>query len=167
MSARLAPAPAVAYRPMRPSDLDAVMAAEVLCYPHPWTRGNFVDSLASGYEAEVALADDGTLVGYRVAMVGVDEMHLLNLTVHPDWQGHGHARALLQRLEDDCRRLTLSTLWLEVRPSNPRARDLYARWGFREVGLRRGYYPAAHGRREDAIVMSRQVPGVAADDGLD
>ena len=164
MNARLAPA--VAYRPMRTNDLDAVMAVEQACYEFPWTRGNFLDSLAAGYETDLALDETGAVVGYRLAMVGVDEMHLLNLTVRLDCQGRGLARALLQRLIDDCRRLSLATLWLEVRPSDVRARALYQRRGFREVGLRRGYYPAADGRREDAIVMQLPVPSSAVH-GLD
>ncbi|MCP5270651.1 MAG: ribosomal protein S18-alanine N-acetyltransferase [Burkholderiaceae bacterium] len=150
---------------MQARDVDAVMAVERLAYDFPWTAGNFLDSLSAGYEAELALDARGDVAAYRIAMVGVDEMHLLNLTVRPDLQGQGLARQMLGRLEDDCRRLALSTLWLEVRPSNARARMLYQRWGFREVGLRRGYYPAAQGRREDAIVMRRTVPEAA--DGLD
>ncbi len=150
--------PRLRFRPMQVADVDAVLAVEHQGYPHPWTHGNFVDSLASGYEAELALDDTGALAGYCVAMAGVDEMHLLNLCVRPDLQGRGLARMLLQRLEDTCRRQALPTLWLEVRPSNERALLLYRRWGFREVGRRRGYYPAAHGRREDAIVMRRALP---------
>ncbi len=152
------------YRSMCLDDLDAVLRLEQSCYAHPWTRGNFVDSLAAGYESELALDPVAGLVAYRVAMVGVDEMHLLNLTVHPDRQGRGQGRRMLQRLVDDCARLALATLWLEVRPSNQRALLLYARWGFQEVGLRRGYYPAAAGQREDAIVMKLPVPRTAAND---
>lgn len=152
------------YRPMCLDDLDAVLRLEQSCYVHPWTRGNFVDSLAAGYESELGLDPVTGLVAYRIAMVGVDEMHLLNLTVHPDRQGRGQGRRMLQRLVDDCARLALATLWLEVRPSNRRALLLYARWGFEEVGLRRGYYPAAAGQREDAIVMKLALPGPAAND---
>lgn len=161
------PAPTLHFRPMQVSDLDAVMPVERACYEHPWTRGNFIDSLSAGYEAELALDPAGQVVAYRVAMVGVDEMHLLNLTVRADRQGRGHAREMLQRLVDHGRRLALATLWLEVRPSNARARTLYSRWGFREVGLRRGYYPALDGRREDALVMSLALSPTEEHDGLD
>jgi ribosomal-protein-alanine N-acetyltransferase len=159
--------PVLNFRPMQASDLDAVMPVEQACYEHPWTRGNFIDSLAAGYEAELALDRAGQVVAYRIAMVGVDEMHLLNLTVRVDHQGRGHAREMLRRLADDCRRLALATLWLEVRPSNARARTLYTRWGFREVGLRRAYYPAVAGQREDAIVMRFVLSPEGAPDGLD
>jgi len=81
-------------------------------------------------------------------------MHLLNLTVTPAQQRRGHSRTLLDALVGRCRDQGLATLWLEVRASNVRARHVYARRGFAEVGLRRGYYPAGKAQREDAIVMS-------------
>jgi ribosomal-protein-alanine N-acetyltransferase len=92
------------------------------------------------------------LLGYFVAMTGVDEMHLLNVTVAPDWQGRGLGHQLLDAVQALAQGQGLASLLLEVRDSNHRARALYLRRGFSEVGLRRGYYPAA-GRREDAIVM--------------
>ncbi len=134
-------------------DLDAVVAVEARSYSHPWSRGNFTDSLAAGYLAEVLEDAAGGLVGYLIAMTGVDEMHLLNITVAPDRQGQGHGQTLLAALQQHARQRGLATLWLEVRESNQRARALYRRLGFVEVGLRRGYYPAAV-RREDAVVMS-------------
>jgi len=134
-------------------DLEAVLAVERAAYGFPWTLGNFVDSLAAGYLAEMLVDDRLGLVGYYVAMAGVGEMHLLNLTVTPAQQRRGHSRTLLDALEDRCRDQGLAMLWLEVRASNLRARHVYARRGFAEVGLRRGYYPAGKAQREDAIVM--------------
>jgi [ribosomal protein S18]-alanine N-acetyltransferase len=142
--------------PMLLTDLDAVIAVEQAVYPFAWTRGNFVDSLAAGHWARVLRAGDGSLAGYAVALPGVDEMHLLNLTVAPTRQSRGLGRGLLDALVAECRRASLATLWLEVRESNPRARSVYRRYGFEEVGLRRGYYPAVGGR-EDAIVMKLVV----------
>jgi ribosomal-protein-alanine N-acetyltransferase len=146
-------------QPMRTGDLDAVMAVERSAYRFPWTRGNFIDSLAAGYLAELLAYDTLGLIGYYVAMKGVDEVHLLNLTVAPAQQRRGHSHTLLDALECQCRRLRIGTLWLEVRAGNHHARQVYARRGFAEAGLRRGYYPAGHGRREDAIVMSLALPG--------
>ncbi len=153
MSAR--PRPQHTRRPMTVRDVDAVMEIETRAYSFAWSRGNFVDSLAAGYAAEVLHLIDGgqvTLAGYFVAMAGVDELHLLNITVSPDWQGRGLGWGLLQSVELLGRERGLSQLFLEVRESNHRARTLYRRFGFAEVGLRRGYYPAATGR-EDAVVM--------------
>jgi ribosomal-protein-alanine N-acetyltransferase len=151
VSALLAPAPSL--RLMQHADLDHVLRIERAAYGFPWTRGNFVDSLAAGYLAELLVDAHDALIGYYVAMPGVDEMHLLNLTVAPAWQGRGHSHALLDALERRCRDGRLATLWLEVRASNARARQVYARRGFAETGLRRGYYPAGKAPREDAIVM--------------
>jgi [ribosomal protein S18]-alanine N-acetyltransferase len=149
--------PAATLRPMTVADLDAVMAVESSAYSFPWTRGNFIDSLAAGYLALVLASREDGIVGYLVAMRGVDEMHLLNVTVAPAWQRRGLGHELLDALVAHCRAEALSMLWLEVRQSNERARALYARRGFTEVGLRRGYYPAPLSKREDAVVMSLRV----------
>ena len=139
---------------MTVAHLDAVVAVEFAAYAFPWTRGNFIDSLAAGYPAQVLEDARGELLGYFVAMGGVDEMHLLNITVAQPVQGRGHARVLFDALVALCRRDRARELWLEVRASNAHAQALYVHLGFRQVGKRKGYYPAPLGRREDAIVMS-------------
>lgn len=155
MSAQLAPR--LTRRPMTVNDLDAVLAVEARSYSHPWSRGNFTDSLAAGYLAEVLLADSAEVAGYFIAMAGVDELHLLNITVAPVWQGQGLGSALLAVVQQRARARGLATLWLEVRHGNQRARALYRRLGFAEVGLRRAYYPGGE-HREDAVVMTLAVP---------
>ncbi|MFG6415882.1 ribosomal protein S18-alanine N-acetyltransferase [Roseateles sp. DC23W] len=145
---------------MRLPDLTEVLAVERRAYPVPWTHGNFVDSLAAGYPAEVLRGPRAELLGYWVAMPGVDEMHLLNITVVPAWQGRGLAVVMLDRLVGACRQRGLTQLWLEVRVSNERAREVYRRYGFAEVGRRRAYYPVVEGPREDAILMSLSVAAV-------
>ncbi|PJI95677.1 [SSU ribosomal protein S18P]-alanine acetyltransferase [Acidovorax sp. 69] len=133
--------------------LDAVLAVEQQAYSHPWTRGNFTDALASGYQAQILMAGDH-LLGYFVAMMGVDEVHLLNITVTPEFQRQGWARVLLDALALWSRGRGAQWLWLEVRVSNQRAQDIYLTHGFRRVGDRKRYYPAENGQREDAVVMS-------------
>lgn len=158
--------PTQPFRPMTVQDLDAVMAIEQRAYAFPWTRGNITDSLAAGHEAWLLMstpeATDATrradrpapeLLGYYLAMPGFEELHLLNITVRPELQGRGHARTMLAHLAARAVALASPLLWLEVRESNARARALYERWGFETAGLRKGYYPAGHGQREDAIVM--------------
>ena len=149
MSARLAPR--MALRPMLAADLDHVMSIEPALYSHPWTRGNFDDSLTAGYSCWVA-QQDATMVGYGVLMIGFRESHLLNLSVAAEWQGRGFGGALLEKFVELARQGDTAQLLLEVRPSNEGARRLYARFGFREISIRRGYYPAGGGR-EDAILM--------------
>ena len=159
MNAVLRPAPAPRHRPMAAADLDAIMAIEVNAYPHPWTRGNFIDSLAAGHHSRLRHDAGGALIGYFVALPGFEETHLLNLTVAPDWQRQGHGRALLDRLAAWAHGRGDLALWLEVRQSNTGARALYERHGFVQVGSRIGYYPAARQQREDAVVMRRKVLG--------
>ncbi|MBA4217672.1 MAG: ribosomal protein S18-alanine N-acetyltransferase [Proteobacteria bacterium] len=142
---------------MRLPDLAEVLAAEREAYPVPWTHGNFVDSLAAGYPAEVLRDPQGELLGYWVAMPGVDELHLLNITVAPAWQRRGLALVMLDRIVGACRQRGLTQLWLEVRVSNLRAQAVYQRYGFAEVGRRRAYYPVLQGPREDALLMSLMV----------
>ena len=138
--------------PMREADLAEVMAIESAIYSHPWTRGNFVDSLTAGYECR-CLRHGGELIGYFVLMVAVQEAHLLNLSIAAKHQRRGHGSALLRDAADLARRLGACNVFLEVRPSNGGAQKLYTRFGFHKVGTRRGYYPATAGR-EDAIVLT-------------
>lgn len=144
------------FEPLTERWLDAVMALECQAYPHPWTRGNFADSLRSGYQAQVLLADEA-LLGYFVAMKGVDEVHLLNITVAPQHQGQGWGRVMLDALALWARGQGAQWLWLEVRVSNDRAQRIYEHHGYRQVGQRKAYYPATEGQREDAIVMSLRL----------
>lgn len=135
------------------SRLEALLEVEQSAYSHPWTRGNFIDAMASGYQIQVLLNGD-ELLGYFVAMQGVDEVHLLNITVSPQYQRQGLAHLMLQALVLWARAQNAQWLWLEVRVSNARARDIYEKFGFQRVGERKRYYPADMGEREDAIVMS-------------
>ena len=136
---------------MREADLDAVMAIENVIYTHPWTRGNFADSLASGSHCWV-MALHGVLVGYAVVNTGAGEAHLLNLSVAAAWQRRGFGRAMLLYIIDFIEKNSITSMFLEVRVSNLAAQALYAQAGFREIGMRRGYYPA-HVGREDAMVL--------------
>lgn len=155
MSAVLQPAEA-RFEPLTAERLDAVLRIEQAVYPHPWTRGNFSDAMASGYLGQLLMAGD-QLLGYFVAMKGVDEVHLLNITVAPEYQRQGWARVMLDALAIWARGQGADWLWLEVRESNARAIGVYERHGYRRVGLRKNYYPADHGQREHAVVMSLRL----------
>ena len=144
------------FEPLTASWLGGVVSVELAAYVHPWTVVNFHDAIRSGYQAQVLVADE-TLLGYFVAMQGVDEVHLLNITVAPACQGQGWARVMLDALTLWSRGQKAQWLWLEVRVSNLRAFQVYAEYGFRRVGLRKGYYPDTPAKREDAIVMSLQL----------
>ena len=140
------------YAPMAMADLDEVVALEQSVYPHPWSRGNFADSLDVGYHAWV-LRDRGELAGYFLLMAAVDEAHLLNVSVAENRQRQGLGHYLLDKIAACARGLGAESILLEVRPSNLRALQVYQRYGFVEIGRRKAYYPAHNGQREDAIVM--------------
>ena len=148
------------FEPMTPAWLAAVVLVEQSAYAQPWSQGNFTDSLKSGYQAQLLIGGTGPtaeLLGYFVAMKGVDEVHLLNITVVPVYQRQGWARVMLDALALWSRGQGAQWLWLEVRVGNLRAKAVYEQYGFRQVGVRRNYYPAsskAHPAREDAVVMS-------------
>lgn len=142
--------------PLSLARLDEVLAIEAQAHPHPWSRRQFTDALASGYRIDLLLGGDQVL-GYFVAMRGVEEAHLLNLTVAPTFQRQGWGQILLDALALWARGQGLQWLWLEVRMGNDRARAVYQANGFQQVGLRKRYYPAAGDAREDALVMSRAL----------
>ena len=146
----------VTLAPMSQDDLDAVIAIEQTAYSHPWTRGNFRDSLNPLFMAQ-CLWLDGELLGYFLAMHGVEEMHLLNITVAPDRQGQGWAHMMLDALSLMSRHAGAQWLWLEVRQSNLRALKVYERYGFKQVSIRKDYYPAGRLQREHAVVMSLKL----------
>jgi ribosomal-protein-alanine N-acetyltransferase len=140
---------------MAEDDLDAVVALEASLQDFPWSRGNFADSLAAGHEMRV-LRLAGDVVGFSVVMSIVDEAHLLVIGVDRPHQRHGHGARLLQQAIETARAGGAVRLLLEVRPANTQAIALYQGFGFEQVGVRRGYYPAVAGR-EDALVFQMEL----------
>ena len=143
-------------RPMRETDLDTIMRIEESAYPFPWTRGIFRDCMRAGYPMWVQECDDG-IIGYGVLSIAADEAHVLNLCTSPGNEGHGLGQRMLQSLLRIARGSGAQRVYLEVRPSNPRAITLYDRSGFNEIGRRPRYYPTANQGREDAIVMAMEL----------
>jgi ribosomal-protein-alanine N-acetyltransferase len=139
-------------RPMVDSDLLEVMLIEERCYEFPWTLGIFQDCLRVGYPCWTLTGGD-RIEGYGVMMVGAGEAHILNICVRPEVRGRCHGRAILDHLMAEARLHHAHSAYLEVRPSNLEAIQLYRRAGFAEVGYRRNYYPAATGR-EDALILA-------------
>ncbi len=142
------------FEPLTADDIDAVLAIEARVQAFPWTRGNFADALAAGYDGWVARESDA-VIGFAVLMRAVDEIHLLVIGIAPELQRAGRGRALLDFVVGQAREAGMTRMLLEVRPSNLPAIAFYRQAGFVEIGRRRGYYPASTGR-EDAIVMARE-----------
>jgi len=138
-------------RAISEADIDQVMAIEASIYTHPWTRGNFLDSIKAGYTCHV-MEVAGAVIGYGVLMLAAREAHLLNLSIARQWQHRGYGKSMLLHFIDASRRADALQMYLEVRLSNDVGRSLYASMGFFSVAVRPGYYPATHGR-EDAILM--------------
>lgn len=180
------PLPEAFFETMATHHLAPVLAIENAAYPYPWNQRNFTDSLQAGYYAQVLMltnaakteahadsksspsagstlaAQAARPIGYFLAMKGVEEVHLLNIAVAPGYQQQGWSLVMLDALALWARSQPgVEWLWLEVRPSNSRARAVYERYGFRLVGRRRDYYPTSTGSiktvREDALVMSRSL----------
>ena len=144
---------AVAWRPMRPSEIAYVAALEAQIHAAPWTAGNFRDAIAAGYSALVG-EREGRIVAFGVMMMAPGEAQLLNLSVVPDARREGLGRTLLHRFIGIASRSGAAQLFLEVRVGNASAIALYGSEGFVPVARRARYYPpSADGHREDALVM--------------
>jgi len=139
--------------PMTLDDVDEVHALECSVFPHPWSRANFSDSVQAGYDGWLLRDEHKALAGYFLLMYALDEAHLLDVAVAGGRQGTGLGRYLLDTLCARAKEMGAESVLLEVRPSNERALAIYRRYGFAEIGRRKGYYPAHEGKREDAIVM--------------
>jgi ribosomal-protein-alanine N-acetyltransferase len=145
---RLAPLEIVA---MRATDLAQVAALEAAAQDFPWQAQNFNDSLAAGHRAWI-LRRGADCLGFAILMYVIDEAHLLNIAVAPTAQGQGLGARLLRHAMREAAQAGMDSMYLEVRPSNARALQIYRAFGFRQIGLRKAYYPAAEGR-EDALVL--------------
>lgn len=143
-------------RTMNYSDLKQVIEVENKAYPHPWTLGIFRDCLRVGYKAWIMLLEHD-VIGYGIVMLSPGEAHILNICVHPDYQGRGLGRFFLQYLLKQLNRSEVDMVLLEVRRSNTPAQQLYQSEGFHELGVRKGYYPTDNGR-EDAIILAKYLP---------
>ncbi|MBU3606769.1 ribosomal protein S18-alanine N-acetyltransferase [Polynucleobacter sp. MWH-Creno-3A4] len=160
----------LSFMPMQAQDLDAVLAIESVSHIHPWTQGNFADSLAAGHWAycirpELAQAIQGSyldpeiLWAYCILFPAVDELHLLNITVSPKLRQFGLGSRIMAAIEGVAAQQNFPRIILEVRPSNIAAVSLYQKLGYEQIGLRKGYYPADSqtGSREDALVMAKSI----------
>jgi ribosomal-protein-alanine N-acetyltransferase len=142
-------------RRMQLADLPDVLRNERLGYMHPWTEGIFRDCLRNGQECWLLMSSNLN-VGHGILSIAAGESHLLNVCVHPDFQGHGFGRILVEHILERARAGKASTIFLEVRPSNVAACELYDKLGFNEVGVRENYYPSKVGR-EDALVLAKEL----------
>ncbi|MEM7377404.1 MAG: ribosomal protein S18-alanine N-acetyltransferase [Pseudomonadota bacterium] len=145
-------------RPMQYADLETVVQIECAAHITPWSAATLRECLRVGYDCELLL-EQGAGVGFSIARTGPDDTELLNLCVHPDHQGGGRGQRLLDAVVARARRHGVERVLLDVREGNSAARALYAKNGFRAIGLRPGYYALAAGGREHAVVMALDLAG--------
>lgn len=147
--------PCASLRPMREHDIASVFAIERRSYDFPWSVGVFTDCLRVGYCCWT-IVENTELAGYGIMTVAAQECHILNICVDPNYRRRSYATALLDQLLESAASHGATTAYLEVRPSNIAAIDLYLGAGFSRIGERPNYYPAIDGR-EDALVLSKPV----------
>ena len=160
----------LSFLPMQVADLDVVLEIEAVSHLHPWTKGNFSDSLAAGHWAycirpqldqaiKGSYLDPAVLWAYCVLFPAVDELHLLNITVAPKLRQLGLASRMMSAIEGVAAQQNMPRIILEVRPSNVAAIALYQKLEYEQIGIRKNYYPADPqlGSREDALVMAKSI----------
>ncbi|WP_128113523.1 ribosomal protein S18-alanine N-acetyltransferase [Polynucleobacter necessarius] len=160
----------LSFLPMQAPDIDSVLEIEGVSHLHPWTKGNFSDSLAAGHWAycirpqvdqmvKGSYLDPAILWAYCVLFPAVDELHLLNITVSPKLRKLGLGKRIMSAIEGVSAQQNIPRIILEVRPSNLAALGLYQSLGYEQIGLRKSYYPhnPETGSREDAIVMAKSI----------
>ena len=160
----------LSFLPMQSADLDEVLKIESVSHIHPWTKGNFSDSLAAGHWAycirpqsdqmvKGSYLDPAILWAYCILFPAVDELHLLNITVSTHLRKLGLGQRMMAAIEGVAAQQKMPRIILEVRPSNAPALALYQKLGYEQIGVRKNYYPANPeiGLREDALVMAKSI----------
>lgn len=151
--------PGFRLRPMREEDLACAVVIEQSAAAASWTLKAFADSLGGAHDCDVVeQVADGQVVAFRILSRVLDEAHLLNLAVSPDFRRRGIALALLNQMEVFCEAKGICMLYLEVRESNRGARELYGNQGFCETCVRKGYYQSADGPENAVLMMMELAP---------
>ncbi|MEH6939274.1 ribosomal protein S18-alanine N-acetyltransferase [Bacillus sp. JJ664] len=141
----------VAFRQMREEDLNQIMEIEKKSFATPWTYDAFYNELHTNQFAHYVVAEvDQEIIGYCGLWVIIDEGHITNIAILPEYRGNGLGEKLLIAVMDTARELGAETLTLEVRVSNDVAKGLYRKLGFQDGGIRKSYYTDNY---EDALVM--------------
>ncbi len=143
-------------RRMTADDLPEVMRVELAAYPHPWKLKNFEDCIIHPQYSCWIFENEKEVCGHVILSIAVGEAHLLNICVHPEKQGKGWGRKLLEEAEWIAIQHKAENCFLEVRVSNKVGLNLYESVGYNEIGYRKAYYPGDKGR-EDAIIMAKAL----------
>ncbi len=140
---------------MKESDLDRIMEIEEKTFNPPWSREAFLLELTKNLLAKYIVAEvDGLVVGYGGIWLIIDEGHVTNIAVDEKYRGKGIGSKILEGLIQLCADRNMIAMTLEVRKSNEVAQALYRKYGFKEYGIRKGYY---QDNNEDAIIMWKDI----------
>jgi ribosomal-protein-alanine N-acetyltransferase len=143
--------PDVLIRPMKRDDVESVLSIESRVFTTPWQADTFLNLIRRpGSELWVMEHPVAGILAYAVLWCVLDQAELANIAVRSEYRGQGYASRLLERVLQVARNREVGTIYLEVRASNTQASELYERFGFLQVGVRKNYYGKP---REDALVM--------------
>lgn len=141
----------ITFRRASKEDIDPIHAIEQACFPNPWSRTAVFNEIVNNHFATYFLVEiEEKLIGYCGVWVIVDEAHITNIAILPEYQGHKFGEALLRNVMMYAKAVGAKTMSLEVRVTNIVAKNLYRKLGFQEGGIRKNYYSD---NGEDATVM--------------
>lgn len=142
------------FRELKIDDIDAILQIEKSSFETPWSRRQFEDEFNNrDLTIPVGAEVSGRLTAYAFLWIIMDECHLANIAVHPEWRRKGIGRELLGQVVEIAREKNCVKMMLEVRKSNRSAIALYEQSGFHKVGIRKHYYRDGFLRTEDAVLM--------------
>ncbi|MEH7120112.1 ribosomal protein S18-alanine N-acetyltransferase [Neobacillus vireti] len=139
------------FRYMREEDIDQVLEVEHASFTTPWSREAFYNEIHNNkFAVYLVLEEDDKIIGYCGTWIVIDEAHVTNIAILPEFRGKNLGEALLAKLMSTAREMGARTMTLEVRVTNHVAQSLYRKFGFQNGGIRKNYYSD---NQEDALIM--------------
>ena len=139
------------FRNMREEDIDQILEVEHASFTTPWSREAFYNELHNNrFAVYIVLEENNKILGYCGAWIVIDEAHVTNVAILPEFRGRKLGEAILQKMMSVAREMGAKSMTLEVRVSNHVAQSLYRKLGFQNGGIRKNYYSD---NQEDGLVM--------------
>ena len=135
---------------MKEEDIDSVLDISSLSFSIPWSKDSYIQELTNPIARYLIAKIDDKVVGFMGTWIVLDESHITNIAVHPNYRKQGIGSSLLEEFLKYCKSQGCIAYTLEVRNSNKAARTLYEKYNFKQEGVRKGYYEDT---KEDAIIM--------------
>jgi ribosomal-protein-alanine N-acetyltransferase len=139
------------FRYMKEEDIDQIVEVENASFTTPWSREAFYNELHNNkFAVYIVIEEDDKIIGYCGAWVVIDETHVTNVAILPEYRGRKLGEALLKKMMSVAREMGAKSMTLEVRVTNNIAQSLYRKLGFQNGGIRKNYYSD---NQENALVM--------------